>query len=334
MTTRDTDASVEGLSSSGGAKLLPSGTHDPLTEAVDLDLDRKREILAREAQLERDDWTVLGLKPGATAEAVKLAYFEASRVFHPDRYFGKNLGSYRARLERIFHRLSEAHETLTQALRRAPPPRPAGPRRPATARTSPKGSTPEADPRAEERRARLARHPYLASKARAGALVEEAQRQARSAPEKALHLLDQARALGGGQSGKGRGPAVEAEAKQQLASQRAEGEMQSGNEAARAADAEWAAKAYSRASELDPTRADAAYEAARWLLKAGHPLAEARGFAQRAVSLRTDHVPSQLVLAEICLRMGMGSVARRHLEAALKLDPRNAEAKALLRQVR
>ncbi len=78
------------------------------------------------------------------------------------------------------------------------------------------------------------------------------------------------------------------------------------------------------------TGPDAAYEAARWLLRAGHPLAEARQLAQRAVTLRADHLPSQLVLAEICLKMGMGSVARRHLEAALKLDPRNAEAKALL----
>jgi hypothetical protein len=40
------------------------------------------------------------------------------------------------------------------------------------------------------------------------------------------------------------------------------------------------------------------------------------------------------VLAEICLRMGMGSVARRHVEAALKLDPKNREARALLRQIR
>jgi curved DNA-binding protein CbpA len=313
---------------------LPSGTHDPLSEAVDLDLDRKREILAREAQLGRDDWTVLGLKPGATAEAVKIAYFEASRIFHPDRYFGKNLGSYRARLERIFHRLSEAHEALTEALRRAPPPRTSSSSRPAAPRPGPAGSTPATDPRAEERRARLARHPYLSSKARAGALVEEAQKQARTAPEKALHLLDQARALGGGQQ-KGRAPAVEAEAKQQLASKRAEDEMQSGAAAAREGDAAAAAHAYSRASELDPHRPEAAYEAARWVLKAGdRPLAEARVLAQRAVSLRPDHLPSQLVLAEICIRMGMGSVARRHLEAALKLDPRNAEAKALLRQVR
>jgi tetratricopeptide (TPR) repeat protein len=312
---------------------LPSGTdrtqQDPLTEAVDLEPDRKREILAREALLGRDDWTVLGLKPGANAEAVKLAYFEASRVFHPDRYYGKNLGSFRARLERIFQRLSEAHETLIEALRRAPPPSAS-----ATAHSASRaghGST-AADPRAEERRARLARHPYLARNARAGALVEEAQRQMETAPEKALHLLSQAKALGG-HAGKDRS-ALEAEAKQQLASRRAEDEMKAGNDAAHGNDAPGAAKAFVRASELDPRRPDAAYEAARWLLRAGHPLAEARGFAQRAVTLRADHLASQLLLAEICLRMGMGSVARRHLEAALKLDPRNAEAKALLRQVR
>jgi len=316
---------------------LPSGTdrnqQDALNEAVDLDPDRKREILAREALLGRDDWTVLGLKPGATAEAVKLAYFDASRVFHPDRYYGKNLGSFRARLERIFQRLSEAHEKLTEAIRHAPPPRSTAPDR-TTSRGAPASRPAATDPRAEERRARLARHPYLATKARAGALVEEAQRQMQTAPEKALHLLGQAKALGG-HAGKARAPALEAEAKQQLASRRAEDEMKTGNAAAQAGDAAGAAHAYVRASELDPHRPDAAYEAARWLLKASNrPLAEVRGFAQRAVTLRADHLPSQLVLAEICLRMGMGSVARRHVEAALKLDPKNPEAKALLRQIR
>jgi curved DNA-binding protein CbpA len=314
---------------------LPSGTdrtqQDPLTEAVDLEPDRKREILAREALLGRDDWTVLGLRPGANAEAVKLAYFEASRVFHPDRYYGKNLGSFRARLERIFQRLSEAHETLTEALRRAPPP-PAAASTHAVTRPAQTGSTAPADPRAEERRARLARHPYLARNARASALVEEAQRQMKSAPQKALHLLGQAKTLGG-HSPQDRA-AMEAEAKQQVAKGRADDEMKAGNDAAEVGDAETAARAYARASELDPQRADAAYEAARWLLRASHPLAEARKFAQQAVTLRAGDVKSQLLLAEICLRMGMGSVARRHLEAALKLDPKNAKAKTLLRQVR
>jgi tetratricopeptide (TPR) repeat protein len=321
---------------------LPSGTgptqQDPLSEAVDLDPDRRREILAREALLGRDDWTVLGLKPGTNAEAVKLAYFEASRIFHPDRYYGKNLGSFQARLERIFHRLSEAHERLTEALRKAPPPsagsssarRPGG--TPSRGTPTP-GRAAAADPRAEERRARLARHPYLATKARAGALVDEAQRQLKTAPDKALQLLEKAKVLGG-TAAKDRGPTLEHEAKQQLASKRAEDEMKSGNSAASDGDAAGAAHAYARASNLDPGRADAAYEAARWVLKSGGTLAEARGFAQRAVSVRADKLEYQLILGEICLRMGMGSVARRHLEAALKLDPRNAEAKALLRQVR
>lgn len=321
---------------------MPSDTdctqQDALSEAVDLPLDRKRDILAKEALLGRDDWTVLGIRPGATADQVKLAYFEASRVFHPDRYYGKNLGSYRSRLERIFQRLSEAHETLTEALRRAPPARPGhsaagGSSRGASSRASPSGRPAAVDPRSEERRARLSRHPYLATKARAGALVDEAQRQLHSAPEKALQLLEQAKALGGA-SAKNRAPTLETEAKQQLASKRAEDEMRSGSAAAASGDGAGAAHAYVRASNLDPSRADAAYEAARWVLKTGGTLAEARGFAQRAVSAKADKLEYQLILGEICLRMGMGSVARRHLEAALKLDPRNAEAKALLRQVR
>lgn len=312
---------------------MPSDTdrtqHDALAEAVDLTEDRKREILAKEAALGRDDWTVLGLKPGATAEQVKLAYFEASRVFHPDRYYGKNLGSYRGRLDRIFQRLSEAHEKLTEALRGVTQSQ--GRSSPAGGRQT--GSGAAVDPRAAERRARLAKHPYLTTKARASSLVEEAQRHMKTAPERALHLLDKAKSLGG-KVAQERGSQLATEAKQQLAARRAEDEMKTGAAAASEHDAETAAHAYTRASELDPTRADAAYEAARWLMRAGHPLAEARQLAQRAVTLRADHLPSQLVLAEICLKMGMGSVARRHLEVALKLDPRNAEAKSLLRQVR
>ncbi|MGZ6099296.1 MAG: tetratricopeptide repeat protein [Myxococcaceae bacterium] len=314
---------------------MPSDTdrtqHEALSEAVDLPEDRKREILAKEALLGRDDWTVLGIRPGASADQVKLAYFEASRVFHPDRYYGKNLGSYRGRLDRIFQRLSEAHETLTEALRGKPPAPGASGRTGAGLHAA--GSTAGVDPRAAERRARLAKHPYLTTKALASGLVEEAQRHMKTAPERALHLLDKAKSLGG-KVAQDRGSQLATEAKQQLAARRAEDEMKTGAAAASEHDAETAAHAYTRASELDPTRADAAYEAARWLMRAGHPLAEARQLAQRAVTLRADHLPSQLVLAEICLKMGMGSVARRHLEAVLKLDPRNAEAKSLLRQVR
>jgi curved DNA-binding protein CbpA len=297
---------------------------DALAEPVDLPLDRKREILAREALLARDDWTVLGLKPGASAEAVQAAYFEASKVFHPDRYYGKNLGSYRARLDRIFHRLSEAHQALSEALKHLVVHTPGESREDGAAVDR---------QRAEERKARLARHPYLVKGARAAAMVSEAQRHLQAAaPGKALGLLAKAQKLGGVKDGQG--PALEAEAKRLRNEQRAEEEMQRARSALDTNDTAVAAAAFGRAAALDPTRADAPYEAARWTLHSGGKLAEARTFAQRAVELRQEDPKSQLLLAEICIKMGMGSVARRHLEQVLERDPRNTEARALLRQVR
>jgi hypothetical protein len=297
---------------------------DALAEPVDLPLDRKREILAREALLGRDHWTVLGLKPGATAEAVQAAYFEASKLFHPDRYYGKELGSYRARLDRIFHRLSEAHQALSEALKHLAPSSPGA--------AADSGGAAERQ-RSEERKARLARHPYLVKGARAAAMVSEARRHLHAAaPAKALGLLAKAQALGGVKNGQG--TALEAQAKKLQNEQRADEEMQRGRALVDTHDLSDAAVAFVRAAELDPTRAEAAYEAARWTLRGHGKVAEARGFAQRAVELRPEHLPSQLLLAEICIKMGMGSVARRHLEQVLERDPRNAEARALLRQVR
>nr|WP_236673135.1 DnaJ domain-containing protein [Comamonas sp. JC664] len=86
-----------------------------MAEQVDLEPERKKEIIELERSLDSlDHFAVLGLKPGAPASEVKQAYYNASRRFHPDRYFGKNLGSFRARMERIFRRLTDAHNVLMQ----------------------------------------------------------------------------------------------------------------------------------------------------------------------------------------------------------------------------
>jgi len=86
-----------------------------MAEEVDLEPERKMEIINLERALDSlDHFSVLGVKPGAPAADVKQAYYNASRRFHPDRYFGKNLGSFRARMERIFRRLTDASNVLTQ----------------------------------------------------------------------------------------------------------------------------------------------------------------------------------------------------------------------------
>lgn len=80
-----------------------------------LPADRKRQIL---------DWyhgadllthyELFGLPRDASKKEVKDCYFEVVRLFHPDRYFGKDLGAFKTKLERAFQRLTEAHDTLTR----------------------------------------------------------------------------------------------------------------------------------------------------------------------------------------------------------------------------
>ncbi|WP_426751386.1 DnaJ domain-containing protein [Myxococcus sp. Y35] len=102
------------------ARVVPRAAPAPVVDAamaeeVDLEPERKKEIIELDRALDgMDHFAVLGLKPGAAAAEVKQAYYNASRRFHPDRYFGKNLGSFRARMERIFRRLTDAHNVLIQ----------------------------------------------------------------------------------------------------------------------------------------------------------------------------------------------------------------------------
>lgn len=91
--------------------------YDPadLDEAVDLDLPRKRRILDTYYRLDGlDHYELFGLDASADKKAIKDAYYREVTVFHPDRYFGKNLGSFKPKLEKIFNRITKAHETLTR----------------------------------------------------------------------------------------------------------------------------------------------------------------------------------------------------------------------------
>ncbi|HEY6725768.1 MAG TPA: DnaJ domain-containing protein [Polyangiaceae bacterium] len=92
-------------------------TYDPseLDEDVDLTLDRKHEILEAFYSLEEaSHYELLKVSISADKKAIKAAYFRIVNVFHPDRYFGKRLGSFKSKLEQVFARLTEAQEVLTR----------------------------------------------------------------------------------------------------------------------------------------------------------------------------------------------------------------------------
>jgi len=86
-----------------------------LNEDVEIEPERRRTILETFYRLDSlTHYQLLQVAPDADKRAIKNAYFEVVNVFHPDRYFGKRLGSFKPKLERVFARLTEAHDTLTR----------------------------------------------------------------------------------------------------------------------------------------------------------------------------------------------------------------------------
>lgn len=84
-----------------------------LDPSLDIDCDVQRRILEFELSLSRPYHELLGVPVGADPKVVKRAYFKLSKEFHPDRYFRRQIGPYNRRLERIFKKVLEAHEILS-----------------------------------------------------------------------------------------------------------------------------------------------------------------------------------------------------------------------------
>ncbi|MFI5308796.1 MAG: DnaJ domain-containing protein, partial [Polyangiales bacterium] len=66
-----------------------------------------------------DLYAVLGVERKADKRAIRNAYFELSKLFHPDAHFGKQLGGFKPKMEGVFKRLTEAYETLGKPKKRA-----------------------------------------------------------------------------------------------------------------------------------------------------------------------------------------------------------------------
>ncbi|AKV02089.1 Tetratricopeptide repeat protein [Labilithrix luteola] len=101
---------------------LSAPKYDPkeLEEECDLPLEQRKRVLDVYYRLEDlDHYTLLGVSPQAEKKAIKRAYFELAALMHPDRYFKKYLGSFKPKMEALFGRITEAHDTLVDRERRA-----------------------------------------------------------------------------------------------------------------------------------------------------------------------------------------------------------------------
>jgi tetratricopeptide (TPR) repeat protein len=61
----------------------------------------------------------LEVDASADRRALKARYYEVVNLYHPDRYFGRSLGNFKPKLERIFQRVTEAYDVLSRPTARA-----------------------------------------------------------------------------------------------------------------------------------------------------------------------------------------------------------------------
>ena len=301
-----------------------------LAEAADLDVEQRKAILYAEAKLpEWSHWQVLGLDWNASVEAVRAAYIDKVKVFHPDRYSGKKLGSYRGRLERVFRRVTEARDVLVAAEARAAYVLATAP---ALERTRIEARRLEDERRSDERRGRLARHnPLMVRAERISELMKHG-REMMTAGQfvQAANDFQLVASLDGNHA---EARTLAAEARKQGLALRVAACIEKGQAAEALQGWQAALAAYRAALELDPGSLRALILAGRAAQQVGDVNA-AREYAEQAVKAQPRSAVAHELLGTALEAAGKKSDARKALERAVEIDPRLESAKERLKKLR
>ncbi len=93
---------------------------DALEPTIDLDLKTQKQILLLEARLATDDYyQLLGISRRAEKKEIRSAYFDCMNRYHADKFFGKNLGAFPPRMQKIVTALTKASDVLSRNKTRA-----------------------------------------------------------------------------------------------------------------------------------------------------------------------------------------------------------------------
>lgn len=88
-----------------------------IEKVADLDEDRCMEILEWHAKVVKAAslYELFAIPDGADVRSVKREYRGLAMRFHPDKFFRKEIGGYRTRIEEAWKKIQEAYEKLTDA---------------------------------------------------------------------------------------------------------------------------------------------------------------------------------------------------------------------------
>lgn len=302
--------------------------------SIDLPADMQRELRDLEETGPRlTHYQLLGVAADADGAAIRRAYLEKSKRYHPDAWYRKELGQFGPLLSKWFQKLASAYQVLSDEETRIAYDREhladlSTAERAAVERRE--LSRAEEERRSRERRERLLKTKGFARVAAAKKLYEESEKHAENGERsQAIAALRAAREL----------DPKRAEIQNKLIElERAQLKALAHSALASAQDREerrhWkdAMAAYAAAFMSNSNSFSAAFGAARCAFEGGD-FRQAMIWAQRACDINAGDTNARLLLARALTASGMKSRARTELHTLLSKEPDHKEAKALLRSL-
>ncbi len=334
--------------------------------SLDLDTKVQEELLAFASTLRQPYHEILGVAIDADDRAIKKAYFQKSKRFHPDRYFRKNLGDYEQVVETCFKKLLEAYELLSDPATRAEVQKRAlaeAKQAKADADAEPEGLAPEQgqghDDLEEIEGARKItagrRKPKLSGAHAARRLrrkmsglhghkkiKQQRKQKAKSFFESGMTAFREERWLEAAGSVR---LAIAfdtdneiyreefAKVQRRAHEERAKILMKLAENALDLRDYQEAFVHLEEAVHYRPFDADIAFRAGRLAWQVVGDLHKAKDLAMSACELEPDRADYRKLLGQVYKAAGLTANARRELEAAVRLDPKDKESKMELKSL-
>jgi tetratricopeptide (TPR) repeat protein len=314
----------------------PEGAIDP---HLDLSVEMQRRVLEFESSLDRPYHELLGVERDADERAIKRAYFVLSRQFHPDRYFRHDIGDFAQRLERVFKKLVEAYELLSDPATRAEIERSLG--------QAPPGPPAEATPPDDESaHARASAQPGAADELRRHFRIPEEvlaerkfkARQFYQSAQVSVHKECWLEAAAGIRLAIAFDPWCD-EYKTGFAEIQAKVHQMRAAELLEKANASWddsarqeALRLYEEALHYRPCDPEANHRAAQLALEVKE-LDRAREYAEAACEMSPEVGGYHRTLSRVYRAQGLRDRAKAELEEVVRLDPQDSEARDELRSL-
>jgi curved DNA-binding protein CbpA len=333
-----------------GPPAPPPGVSLPEVDpTLQLPVGVQRTVLDLALRLDAPYHEILGVDPEADRKALKRAYFALSKRLHPDRYFRKELGAFGPQLQRVYKKIVEAYELLSDPMARAEIARslaaatPAGAgaeqvaaEAPPAAQAPPAAETPPAA--AGSARPTAPRRPHVF--AMATRVLRERRKRAKRFFEAGMAAFANERWLEAAGSVR---LAIAfdpwnaiykeqfAEVQQRAHAERAKQLVKDADSALELRDYAAALRAFEEALNYRPGDLELLRRGARLALHTGNDLHRAKEWATEAVELAPRDAGAHRLLGQIYKAAGLEANARRELETAVNLDPKDDEARTELR---